>query len=64
MDIPTFYRKVTHLAAAGAVAGYTFLQTPAGQALIKQYPHLATLFAMIGTLFALYHIPVPSQSNQ
>lgn len=50
-------KKVTHLAAVAIIAIAGFLETPAGKALVSQYPHLAPIASGIGVLVALYSNP-------
>ncbi len=54
----TKYKTLTKIAVLvlGAVA--TFLYTPAGLALVRQYPHLSDVVWVITTLAALLHVPV------
>jgi hypothetical protein len=48
---------VTHFLGAVIVAVAGFAVTPAGVALIKQYPQFAMIATGIGALAALYHSP-------
>jgi hypothetical protein len=50
------YKTITHVLAGIATAVAAFAVTPAGIALIKQYPYLAAVFAM-ATAAAVYHKP-------
>lgn len=50
-------KKFTHLLAALLASVAAFALTPAGQALIAQYPHLAVVGGLLGTLSALYKDP-------
>lgn len=54
------YKNITHVLAVvlSAVAG--FVVTPAGQAVIKQYPVLSGVTGVVLMLAAVYHIPVNS----
>jgi hypothetical protein len=49
--------KVTHIIAIIGAGVTAFVLTPAGQALIHQYPKLAPIAGAIATLFAVYHNP-------
>jgi hypothetical protein len=49
--------KLTHIIAIIGAAATAFLLTPAGQAIIHQYPKLAPIAGAIATLFAVYHNP-------
>lgn len=49
--------KVTHILAGILAAVAAFALTPAGQALIAQYPHLAVVGGLLSTLSALYKSP-------
>ena len=51
------FSKITHFAGLALAATGAFLVTPAGQALIQQYPHLEPVAFMIASLVALYHKP-------
>lgn len=50
-------KGITHFFAALAASTYGFFLTPAGQAILHQYPKLGTVFAALTTLLALYHSP-------
>lgn len=52
------YKNLTHYLALGLAAVASFVVTPAGQAVIKQYPWSSGLAGVILTLVAVYHIPV------
>lgn len=49
--------KITHAFAAVAAAVYAFFLTPAGTAVLHQYPKLAAGLAGLTTIAALYHNP-------
>lgn len=51
------YKTVTHWLALGVTALAAFALTPAGQALIAQYPKLSIFFGFVGGVAALYHDP-------
>ena len=53
----TQYTKVTHIVAGGIAAVGAFLSTPAGEALVKQYPHVSAVIVSVVTLILLYHKP-------
>lgn len=48
----------TKWAAIGIAAAYGFLLSPAGSALVKQYPHLEAAVSGLAMLAALLHVPV------
>jgi hypothetical protein len=50
-------KTITHIYAAVAVAVGGFLLTPAGVAILHQYPRLASLLALAAAL-GVYHNPV------
>jgi hypothetical protein len=50
-------KAVTHVVAAILAAGAAFLVTPAGQALVHQYPKLSVVSGLVFTLASLYHDP-------
>lgn len=50
-------RKATHIFAAALVLASAFAVSPAGQALIHQYPVLSGVAAAIAALVAVYHNP-------
>jgi hypothetical protein len=49
--------KLTHILAIAGAAITAFVLTPAGQAIIHQYPKLAPIAGAVATLFAVYHNP-------
>jgi hypothetical protein len=49
--------KVTHMVAVAFAALAAFALTPAGEAIIKQYPHLAVIAVFLPTLAGLYKSP-------
>jgi hypothetical protein len=49
--------KATHVIAAVLASVAAFALTPAGQALIAQYPHLAVVSGLVATLASLYKTP-------
>lgn len=51
------YKTVTHLVAIAVAAVSGFLATPAGIALLRQYPHLVPIVAGIAGIAATYHSP-------
>jgi hypothetical protein len=51
------FKTVTHWFAVGAVAVVGFIASPAGQAVVHQYPILSGVAGVIGVLSALYHSP-------
>lgn len=52
------FKKVTHVFAAVLASAAAFVITPAGKALIGQYPLLSAAAAGILALAAVYHNPV------
>jgi hypothetical protein len=52
------YKTITHVFAVALAGLASFVVTPAGQALIKQYPWSSGIVAVVLTLAAVYHIPV------
>lgn len=50
-------KPLTHVIAVGIAAIAGFLATPAGQALIRQYPVLVPVATGIGVIAALYRTP-------
>ena len=50
-------KKITYILGAVLSAGAAFAVTPAGQALIHQYPILSGVVSIIGILGALFHTP-------
>ena len=57
MDFLSVYKKATHIAAVAVIAAGAFALSPAGQALVAQYPKLATVSAVLVFLTSLYHQP-------
>jgi hypothetical protein len=58
---PAQYKTVTHVAAGLLSMLIAFSVTPAGQALVHQYPYLTGIVALASTLAAIYHVPVKGQ---
>jgi hypothetical protein len=52
-------KTITHFLALAAAAVGLFFLTPAGKALLMQYPVLASLMALL-TVLGLYHNPLKS----
>jgi len=52
------FKKVTHVFAAALAAAAAFVITPAGKALVGQFPLLSAAAAGILALAAIYHNPV------
>lgn len=52
------FKKVTHVFAAALAAAAAFVITPAGKALVGQFPLLSAAAAGILALAAVYHNPV------
>jgi len=50
-------RRITHVFAALAAAVMAFIVTPAGQALVHQYPILSGIIGVLGAAGAVYHQP-------
>jgi hypothetical protein len=53
------FKKVTHVLAAIGLGIVGFIVSPAGQALIKQYPIVSGVAAGVAALAAVYHVPIP-----
>lgn len=53
----TRFKKLTHVLAVGFAAVVGFAVSPAGEAIVKQYPKVSGIFALLGVLGALYHSP-------
>ena len=50
-------KKATHIFAWGLAAVAAFMVTPAGQALVHQYPIVSGISGVILALAAVYHEP-------
>ena len=50
-------KTITHVFAVVLTGAVAFAVSPAGQALVKQYPKLAGVIGIIAALGALYHEP-------
>lgn len=50
-------KKITHVFAVVLSGAVAFAATPAGQALVHQYPVLSGVVGVIGVLGAVYHNP-------
>ena len=57
MSFLSKFKGVTHFAAAAFTAIVGFAASPAGQAIVKQYPKLSAAATLLGLLGALYHNP-------
>jgi hypothetical protein len=51
------FKNITHWAAGAFVAVVGFAVSPAGQAIVAQYPKLSAVATLLGLLGALYHSP-------
>lgn len=51
------FKVATHWLAVGIAAAAAFAISPAGQALVAQYPKLSGLVAVIAAIGALYRTP-------
>jgi hypothetical protein len=51
-------KKITHVFAAALATAAAFVITPAGKAMIGQYPILSAAAAGILALAAVYHNPI------
>ncbi len=56
------FKKITHVFAAVLAGAAAFVLTPAGKALIGQYPALSAAAAGILAIAALYHNPTSQQA--
>jgi hypothetical protein len=54
------YKTFTHVLAVVLASLAGFVVTPAGQAVIHQYPYLSGAAGVILTLAAVYHVPTAS----
>ena len=54
------YKNITHILAVALSVVAGFVVTPAGQAVIHQYPYLSGAAGVILTLAAVYHVPTAS----
>lgn len=52
------FKKITHIFAVILGAAAAFIATPAGKALVDQYPLVSAASAGVLALAALYHNPV------
>ena len=52
------FSSITHYLAVAAVLAVGFLESPAGQALARQYPHIEPIAGLLTTVLALYHVPL------
>jgi hypothetical protein len=57
------FKTATHVAAAALGTLIAFSVTPAGTALVKQYPYLTGVVALASTLASLYHVPVKGNQS-
>ena len=59
---PPVFKKLTHIIAAAVIALWAFAMSPAGHALLQQYPKLAPIASGLCVLFSLYHEPNQASS--
>ncbi|HUJ33273.1 MAG TPA: hypothetical protein VLY23_18470 [Candidatus Acidoferrum sp.] len=52
------FKKLTHVLAVAAVAVVGFVVSPAGQAVVKQYPWASAISGAILAVAAIYHVPL------
>jgi len=50
--------KLTHVLAVVLAGAAAFAVSPAGKALVMQYPQLASVVAIVVAISALYHQPI------
>ena len=53
-------KAITHVFAVIGAAAWGFLATPAGQAVLHQYPILSALVGAVSTVFVVYRNPLKS----
>lgn len=53
------FKRVTHVLAAIGLGIVGFIVSPAGQALIRQYPIISGVATGVAALAAVYHVPTP-----
>jgi hypothetical protein len=53
-------KNITHVFAFIGASVWAFLATPAGQAVLHQYPILSALAGAVSTVFVVYHNPLKS----
>lgn len=53
------FKTLTHWLAVAGIAVVGFVASPAGQAIVHQYPIVSGIAGIIGLLGALYHSPKP-----
>lgn len=58
------FSNATHFIGAGILAVLAFVATPAGQALITQYPKLSVFVTLLGMIAALYKNPTKGAKNE
>jgi len=51
-------KTITHVFAFIGAAVWAFLATPAGQAVLHQYPILSAIIGALGTVGLVYHNPL------
>lgn len=56
------FRTATKVLSAVVLVVGGFLYSPAGEAVVKQYPHLSAVVGIVGILAALLHVPIKKQS--
>lgn len=53
--------RLTHILAVVIAAAGAFALSPAGKALVAQYPVLSSVSAIVVMIAALYHQPIANQ---
>lgn len=56
------YKKFTHVLAVILGGAVAFAASPAGQALVHQYPILSGVLGVVSVLGAVYHNPMTASS--
>lgn len=51
------FKKITHVFAFVGAAVMGFVASPAGQAVVHQYPIVSAVLGMAGAIIAVYHAP-------
>ena len=58
------FKRITHVCALALAAAAAFFVSPAGQAIVHQYPVLSGVSAVVLALATLYHNPARTSLPQ
>lgn len=56
-------KKITHVFAVVLAGAVAFAASPAGQALVHQYPVVSAVVGILSALAAVYHDPISAKPS-